>query len=176
MRCLLELREHQIESSNSIVSDSDRSEIGFRFVGGAFRGFILHREPLLRTYFPIPPCFWAPVKLAVQRQGGQGRVNTQQGGQRSAVNDRSGQPCLKERATKVSVIATAGNHAPKSGQRKCCKSQRRAPMVQNAGTQSAVNYKCGHRRASVMKSAGTQSAVNYRRGHPCSKTRAPQVL
>ena len=31
-------REHQTESSISIVSDSDRSEIHFRFVGGVFRG------------------------------------------------------------------------------------------------------------------------------------------
>ena len=151
------------------------AKLAFVLLGGVFRGST-HRESLLGTYFLSPRAFGRLFKPAVQRQGGQGRVNTQQGGQRSAVNDRSGQPCLKERATKVSVIARAGNHAPKSGQRKCCKLQRRAPMVQRAGTQSAVNYKCGHRRASMTQRAGTQSAVNYRRGHPCSKKRAPKVL
>ena len=116
------------------------AKLAFVLLGGYF-GVLTHREPLLRTYFPIPPCFRAPFQTCGAAPG-------------------------RARAGKY----TTGRAT------KCCKLQRRAPMLKNAGTQSGVNYRCGHRRASVMKSAGTQSAVNYRCGHPCSKTRAPKVL
>ena len=66
-------------------------------------------------------------KSIVNYQGGQGRASMhQRAGDRSAVNYRGGQPCLEERATKVSQIAGAGNHASKSGQRECRKLQGRA--------------------------------------------------
>ena len=69
-------REHQIESSNSIVSESDPVEILFQFVGGVFRGLTL-LESMFKTCCPIPQLFWAPqtwlFKCMVQRQGGQVR-------------------------------------------------------------------------------------------------------
>ena len=48
--------EHQIESSNSLLSESDRGEIRFRLVGGPFAGSVAFRGP-----------FWADKKSAVAR-------------------------------------------------------------------------------------------------------------
>ena len=57
----------------------------------------------------------------------------QRAGDESVANGMAGQPCLKERATKVSLIARTGNHA-----------------FQRTGNESVVNYRGGQGRASQL--------------------------
>ena len=57
----------------------------------------------------------------------------QRAGDESVANCTAGQPCLKERATKASLIARAGNHA-----------------LQRAGNESVVYYRGGQGRASRL--------------------------
>ena len=68
----------------------------------------------------------------------------QRAGDESVANCTAGPPCLKERATKVSLIARAGSHA-----------------LQRAGNESVVNYRGGQGRASQLNCTIKVRAVQH---------------
>ena len=72
----------------------------------------------------------------------------QRAGDESVANCIAGQPCLKERATKVSLIARAGSHA-----------------FQRAGNESVVNDRGGQGRASRLNCAIKVRAVQHALAH-----------